>query len=158
LNWVPPFLTNHKFYLVDPNAAAGVASNDPFASTLGTVLYSNGTQTMGNFGFDLTVDPNNPGPFVFAGSLALYNQLPNPDAPVNLDVADFLSLTTGTGTPALNAGYRTNVLGGGVGEFWAGSTGSTTVQDIATPEPASMLLLGSGLLTVVARRRRARRS
>jgi hypothetical protein len=156
MNWVPAFLTNHKFYLVPQNAAPGVASNNPYPVKLGTVLYGDSVYSLGKFSFDINTSfPSQTG-FIFQGSLALYNQVPAIDTPVNIDVANFIATSGGTGTPPLYAAYRTNNCSqncnGYSGEFWAGA--STTVS-----EPATLLVLGVGLVglgALVARQRRPR--
>jgi len=111
--------------------------------TLGTALYSNNSQTTGNRAFDIRVSNSS---LTFTGSLALYNKLPNPDVPVDLNVSDLIALSALTGAAApgtdpLYALYRTNNFQN-LGEFWAGATITPTV----VPIPATVLLLGSGLI------------
>lgn len=47
--------------------------------------------------------------------------------------------------------------GGGVGPSFANVTANESLQPTPVPEPASLVLLGSGVVALVARRRRARR-
>jgi hypothetical protein len=156
LNFQDPFVPGRDFYLVtrtyDP-------TTDPVPPTLalrtGTAIYGNNTQAMGEFGFDITLTPlqgNFPLGSVGQRSLVAFDG--NPATLFPLSEAAFNVTTVSTpslsGFPPLLAGYRTNVLGQGVGEFWAGSTSQVS-------EPPMLLLLGTGLvgLAGLAARRRA---
>ena len=152
MNFVTPFLTNHQFYLVDPTTPATGASNTPFTAgqLLGAVGYANGVATynFANFIFDLNPNATS-GAKDFYGSLSLYNQLPSPDTPVNLDVSMFDLVSGGTNTPPMYAGYRLNNFNVNPndpnfpdGEFWAFA--STPV-----PIPGALWLFGSGLAGLI---------
>jgi hypothetical protein len=155
LNFVTPFLTNHQFYLVSQTAPVGGTSANPYAGyLLGSTQYTNNNSSFHQFRFDVNPDPTGTS-LTFAGSLGLYDEIPGPGSPVNIDVENFLLTTAGPGRPALYAGYRTH-NGPTGGEFWAGST---LVQNpTPVPEPTSMVLVGSGLLGLVVRRRARARS
>jgi hypothetical protein len=152
INFQTPFLTNHQFYLVDQSTAPTGASNDPFPGPdLGTVGYASGVTTFdfADFVFDVRPNPTS-GAQTFAGSLSLYNQLPNPDVPVNLDVGMFNLTSGGTNSPPMYAGYRTNNFNVNPndpnfpdGEFWAFASISTPGTGI--PE-ASQLLMAAVVL------------
>jgi hypothetical protein len=152
MNWAPPYLPNHRFYLVPQDAAPGVDSNKPFPKQLGTVQYGDSSLPLGKFAFDIINSLPSTTPFVFHGSLALYNQIPAVDVPKNIDVSDFLATSEGLGTPPLFAAYRTyNCVTNCTGdsdEFWGGST--------HVAEPAGLLFMGAGLVglgALVARQR-----
>jgi hypothetical protein len=154
VNFATPFLTNHKFYLLPVTAPAGSIS-----PTLGSVQYANGVTTFNfaNFVFDVTVDPTSTS-LTFAGSLALYNELPNPDVQVSINVGMFDLTSGGTNSPPMYAGYRlhnynTTDPNFPDGEFWAFASGE---QQTTIPEPVTALLLGTGLLGIAASRRRRR--
>lgn len=164
INFATPFLTNHKFYLVPVNAAAGPASsNTPYPTTLGTVGYTNGVTNynFANFVFDLNPNPTS-GALTFTGSLALYDQLPNPDQVKNLDVGMFDLTSGGTNSPPMYAGYRlTNVTTDNAlypnfpdGEFFAFASVKQTDGPIPVPEPATLLLLGAAAAGAAASARR----
>jgi len=160
LNFQDPFVPSRDFYLVSRAYDPTVNPAPPTAPfRRGTAIYGNNSQSLGDFGFDITLTPTSGTfPLVSIGerSLVAFNSLTNPDTFVPLNEANFNVLTVPnpsmSGMPPLLAGYRTNVLGGGVGEFWAGSTPNGVVA-----EPTSLLLLGAGLvgLGALAARRRA---
>jgi len=162
LNVQDPFVPGRQFYLVNGNYPTPPSLSPPGAGqTGGTVLYGSNTQSLGDFGFDITLTPGQGSfPIVSPPDLALvaFNTLTNPDTFVPLSAANFNFTTTPTasqpGVPPLFAGFRTPVLGGGVGEFWSGAPGGGVV----VAEPTSLLLLGAGLIglgALVARRKSA---
>jgi hypothetical protein len=146
LNFQTPFLTNHQFYLVGQATPATGPSSTPFTAgqLLGTVGYANGVSTFNfaNFVFDLNPNATS-GALTFAGSLSLYNELPSPDVPVNLDVSMFNLTSAGTNTPPMYAAYRLNNFNPNPpdpnfpnGEFWAFASST-----VAVPGP----IVGAGL-------------
>ena len=146
----PDFRTNHIFQLVDPISSA----------TLGSVGYANGgsTYNFANFVFDLNPNPTSTA-LTFNGSLAVYNQLPNPDEQVNIDVSMFMipAKTTGMQTANVWAAYRTHNGEQSAGEFWAFAT-STVPPVESVPEPTTMVLVGVGLVGAALAGRRSRNS
>ncbi len=157
----PDFLTNHQFYLVKQTAPAGGVSNTPFAAgdILGSVGYANGAANgsfdFANFVFDLNPNATS-GALVFAGSLALYDKLPNPDVPVDLNASMFdiqSVFKSGVPTPQtipMWAAYRLNNFNPNPpdpnfpnGEFWAFASSRDGFGQV--PEPLTMLGLFMGL-------------
>jgi len=92
------------------------------------------------------------GALTFAGSLSLYNQLPNPDVPVNLDVSMFDLTSGGTNSPAMYAAYRLNNFNVNPdnpnfpdGEFWAFASSKPPGEENppGTPIPGAVWLFGT---------------
>ena len=144
------------FYLnVSGSAPAGYS----FSTTLGTVTFgANSQQADGyNIGaFDLKIDAGNLNATSFATTL----KLGNGSTFLNLDVSNFIFKTDNN---VLYAGLQNNS-----GAGWIGSTSCTGCTGInptglppgddalVTPEPASLVLLGSGLLGGAWRMRKRR--
>jgi hypothetical protein len=148
LNFQSPFLTNHQFYMVPVGTPAnGGPDSTPYQGlTIGSTAYTNNNTNFLGFFFDFSFVPTS-GNMTFTGSLALFDQIT--DMPVNINTSMFNLQTSGTGSPALWAGYRTHNTASGP-EFHAGATTQVT----AVPEPTSLLLVGTGVMFAARQLRR----
>jgi hypothetical protein len=160
LNWAgpPSFpISAPDLYLVSQSAPAGSTTN----ITGTTHIFGNDGQTQGNtYRFDIRVNESSPQGLTFAASIYLTSG--NGATIIDLSPGSFLATSTNLNgaTPPLYALYATAQPGvvtpgwttSNGTEFWAGVTSNPI------PEPASLMMLGTGLLGGAWTLRRRRRS
>ena len=144
LNWSGTAPSLPKWFLVPQDNA--VADTTPSAGSW-IVNYDLKQVLNTSFKFDFQSGPTGTASLQFHGSIMLFYDNTNAANQVDLDVADFIATSVGGSAPLYSA-------------FVANFTGVTNTGFGATvpvPEPTSMVLLSTGLLTAVAfvRRRRA---